>query len=367
MPVIGVPRETATGETRVALVPANVVHLIRDKHTVIVQTGAGEAAGFTDTDYRKAGAKVASAAALYKSANLVVKVQPPSSSEVRKLRPHTTFIGFLAPSANASLIKLLAKRNIVAYAMEFIPRISRAQGMDALSSMATVAGYRAVLMAAEMVGKMFPLLMTAAGTVPPGTVLILGAGVAGLQAIATARRLGAKVEAFDPRPAVREQVQSLGASFVEMKLPDEKVETTGGYAAEQTAAFLRAEQEAIARVLPKVHAVITTAQIFGKKAPVLITSAMVRSMARGSVIVDLAAETGGNCELTKAGKIVVVNGVTIIGAVNLPAFAPVDASRLYSQNVTNLLRHMYPKADAPTPLDEEILKAARVTGGAGKK
>jgi NAD(P) transhydrogenase subunit alpha len=247
--------------------------------------------------------------------------------------------------------------------MEYIPRISRAQSMDALSSMATVAGYKAVLIAASEVGKMYPMLMTAAGTISPATVLILGVGVAGLQAIATAKRLGAKVEAFDPRPAVKEQVKSLGAAFVEMELPKEDVETKGGYAKEQSDAFLKAERVAITARLPKVNALITTAQIFGKKAPVLVTADMVKQMPHGSVIVDLAAESGGNCELTAAGKTIVKHGVTIIGAVNLPALLPVDASNMYSRNVYNLLKHMYPKADAPTDPSEEILAASCLTRG----
>jgi NAD(P) transhydrogenase subunit alpha len=354
MPVIGVLKETAAGETRVALVPTTVAQLIKEQHRVVVQAGAGVAAGFSDADYQKAGAKVvASAGAIFTTAHLLVKVQPPSVTEVKKLRKGSTLIGFLSPAVNAPLIKSLAARKVTAFAMEFIPRISRAQSMDALSSMATVAGYRAVLMTATQVGKMYPMLMTAAGTIPPATVLVLGVGVAGLQAIATAKRLGAKVEAFDPRPAVRDQVKSVGASFVEMELPKEDVEGSGGYAKEQSAAFLKAEQDAIARVLPRMHAVITTAQIFGKKAPVLITA--------GSVIVDLAAEGGGNCELTVAGKTVVKHGVQIIGAVNLPATIPHDASQMYSRNVLNLLKHMYPKADTPTDPKEEILAAACVT------
>ena len=368
MPVIGVLKETAAGETRVALVPNNVAQLVRDKHTVVVQSGAGLAAGSADKEYLKAGAKiVSSAGAVCKAAHLIVKVRPPTIAEVRRLKKGTTLVAFLAPAANQTLIKALSARGVTAYAMEFIPRISRAQSMDALSSMATVAGYRSVLLAAGTVGKMFPLLMTAAGTIPPATVLVLGVGVAGLQAIATAKRLGAKVEAFDPRPAVKDQVKSVGATFVEMVLPKEDVETLGGYAKEQSAAFLKAEQDAIAGVLPKVHAVITTAQIFGKKAPVLITAAMVKAMQPGSVIVDLAAEGGGNCELTVAGKTVVRHGITIIGAVNLAADLPVDASHTYSRNVFNLLKHMYPKADAPTDLEEEILKAARVAKPAGSK
>lgn len=364
MPVIGVLKETAAGETRVALVPQNITQLVRDKHSVVVQSGAGERAGISDKEYTQAGAKVVgSADAVCKAAHLVVKVQAPSVAELKRLKKGSILISFLAPATSGAAIKSLASRGVTSFAMEYIPRISRAQSMDALSSMATVAGYRAVLIAATSVGKMYPLLMTAAGTIPPATVFILGAGVAGLQAIATAKRLGARVEAFDPRPAVKEQVKSLGASFVEMELPKEDVETAGGYAKEQSDAFLKAERVAIAARLPKVNALITTAQIFGKKAPVLVTADMVKKMPVGSVIVDLAAESGGNCELTVAGKKVVKHGVTIIGAVNLPADIPVDASQMYSRNVYNLLKHMYPKADTPTDAGEEILAAACLTRG----
>jgi NAD(P) transhydrogenase subunit alpha len=364
MPTIGVLKETAIRETRVALVPQSAGQVVKEKHVVLVQAGAGVAAGFSDADYQKAGAKIVpSADAVIKGADLLVKVQPPSPVEVKKLRANTSLICFLSPATNAALIKAIAARKVTAYAMEYIPRISRAQSMDALSSMATVAGYKAVLIAASEVGKMYPMLMTAAGTVSPATVLILGVGVAGLQAIATAKRLGAKVEAFDPRPAVKDQVKSLGAAFVEMELPKEDVETTGGYAKEQSDAFLKAERVAIAARLPKVNALITTAQIFGKKAPILVTADMVKQMPSGSVIVDLAAETGGNCELTVAGKTVVKHGVKIIGAVNLPALLPVDASNMYSRNVFNLLKHMYPKADAPTDPTEEILASSCLTRG----
>ncbi|MCU0452718.1 MAG: Re/Si-specific NAD(P)(+) transhydrogenase subunit alpha [Bacteroidetes bacterium] len=364
MPVIGVLKETAARETRVALVPQSAGQLVKEKHGVLVQSGAGAAAGFSDADYQKAGAKiVASADAVIKGGDLIVKVQPPSPAEVKKLRANTALISFLSPATNAPLIKALAGRKVTAFAMEYIPRISRAQSMDALSSMATVAGYKAVLMAASEVGKMYPMLMTAAGTISPATVLVLGVGVAGLQAIATAKRLGAKVEAFDPRPAVKDQVKSLGAAFVEMELPKEDVETKGGYAKEQSDAFLKAERVAIAARLPKVNALITTAQIFGKKAPVLVTADMVKQMPPGSVILDMAAESGGNCELTVAGKTVIKHGVKIIGAVNLPALLPVDASNMYSRNVYNLLKHMYPKADAPTDPSEEILAASCLTRG----
>lgn len=277
------------------------------------------------------------------------------------MRRGSVYLGFLSPASHPAIVRSLAQQWVTAFAMEYVPRISRAQSMDALSSMATVAGYRSVLIAAQATGKMFPLLMTAAGTVPPATVLVLGAGVAGLQAIATAKRLGARVEAFDPRPAVAEQIRSLGATFVEMELPTEDVEAAGGYAKELSAEFLKKEQDAIASRLPTVHVVITTAQVFGQKAPILITSDMVALMPRGGVIVDLASESGGNCELTEAGTTIDRHGITIIGAVNVPATVPIDASRLYSRNIYNLLKHMYPKVDTPTHPDEEILKAACLT------
>lgn len=362
MPVIGVVKERVPGETRVALIPQNVGQLIRDKHTIVVESGAGTAATFMDDQYTAAGATIVpSADDVYSRADFIVKVQPPSVEEVGKFKEGCSFLGYLAPSVNGPAIQALAKRSITAYATEYVPRISRAQSMDALSSMATVSGYRAVLIAAQSIGKMFPLLMTAAGTIPPATVFVLGAGVAGLQAIATAKRLGAKVEAFDPRPAVEEQVKSLGATFVEMELPKEDVETSGGYAKQQSDEFLKKEQEAIASRLPKINAVVTTAAIFGKRAPILITKEMVALMPQGGIIVDLAAETGGNCELTEAGKTIVHNGITIIGAVNLPASVPIDASQLYSRNIYNLLKHMYPTIDAPTEADEEILKGACLT------
>ncbi|MBI4264952.1 MAG: Re/Si-specific NAD(P)(+) transhydrogenase subunit alpha [Acidobacteria bacterium] len=362
MPVIGVPRETFPGETRVALIPQHAGQLVRDTHAVVVQRGAGHAASFADDQYEAAGATLASDAdAVFEQAEIVVKVRPPAEDEAAKMKRGAIYLGFLSPATHGASVRSLAQQGVTAYALEYVPRISRAQSMDALSSMATVAGYRAVLIAASAIGKMFPLLITAAGTVPPATVLVLGAGVAGLQAIATAKRLGAKVEAFDPRPAVAEQVRSLGATFVEMELPKEDVETAGGYAREQSAEFLRKEQEAIGARLPKVHAVITTAQVFGQRAPILVTAEMVSRMPSGSVIVDLASESGGNCELTRPGATIEHRGVTIVGASNLPASVPIDASQMYSRNVYNLLKHMYPKADAPIDSDEEILRGARLT------
>ncbi len=297
---------------------------------------------------------------LYQQADIIFKVQPPDSSEAALVKEGSSYIGFLAPLANHNVVRTFASRRVTSFSMEYIPRITRAQSMDALSSMATVAGYKSVLLATEHLGKMFPMMMTAAGTVPPATVMILGAGVAGLQAIATAKRLGAKVEAFDPRPAVKEQVKSLGASFIEMEMPKD-AETTGGYAKELSPEFIKKEWEAISGRLPKVDVVITTAQVFGKRAPTLITADMVKLMRSGSVIIDLAAEQGGNCELTEAGKSVVRNGVTIVGAVNVPAMIPNDSSLMYSKNILNLFRLLYPKPDAEPDFNDEIIKGACIT------
>lgn len=361
---IGIPKETVAGETRVALIPSMVAPLTKNGHEVLVEAGAGMAASFPDEAYTAAGATViAETKALYDAADIIFKVQPPQAAkgEPELIGEGKTFIGYMAPFYNAEMVKSLQTRKVTAFSMEFIPRITRAQSMDTLSSMATIAGYKAVLMAANELGKIFPLLMTAAGTITPANVLILGAGVAGLQAIATAKRLGARVSAFDPRPAVREQVESLGATFVEMELPEEDVETKGGYAKAQSDLFLQKEQEAIAARLPKIDAVITTAQIFGKAAPVLITTEMVKKMNPGSVIVDLAAENGGNCQLTEAGKTVVKENVTIIGAVNLPATVPVHASQMYAKNIVNLFNHLYQAEDNALDWEDEITVGACIT------
>jgi NAD(P) transhydrogenase subunit alpha len=358
---IGIPKETLPGETRVALVPGLVSAYNRDKHEVLIESGAGIAASFSDEAYTAAGAQIVrDVKQLYASADIVFKVQPPSPQEASLVREGSSFIGFMAPFVNHELVKTFVSRRVTSYSMELIPRITRAQGMDALSSMATIAGYKAVITAADHIGKMFPLLMTAAGTITPATVLILGAGVAGLQAIATAKRLGAKVEAFDPRPVVMEQVKSLGAFFIEMELPED-TETKGGYAKEMSAEFIKKEMEAISARLPRVDIVISTAQVFGKKAPILITAEMVKLLRPGSVIVDLAAEQGGNCELTEAGKTVNQHGVSVIGTVNLPATLPVDASHMYSRNVNNLFHQLFPKPDATPDFEDEVVKGSCVT------
>ncbi|HEX2916255.1 MAG TPA: Re/Si-specific NAD(P)(+) transhydrogenase subunit alpha [Chloroflexia bacterium] len=364
---IGIPRETMPGETRVACTPAIVSELKKDNHELLVESGAGLGASFSDAQYRQAGARIIEdSSSLYAQADIVLKVQPPCTiltgdqPEIGMLRQGTSYIGLLSPYNNLALIETLARNKVNCYAMEFIPRLARTQNMDALSSMATIAGYKAVLIAAARSGKLFPLMMTAAGTIYPATVLVLGAGVAGLQAIATAHRLGAKVAAFDPRPVVKEQVNSLGASFIEMPLSAE-VETKGGYAAEQSAAFLKAEMDTISAHLPKVDVVITTAQVFGKAAPRLISAGMVELMPPGAIIVDLAAEQGGNCELTQPGQTIEYHGVTIIGATNLPATVPVDASQLYARNVFNLFRYLFPPGKPVPDLSDEIVSATCVT------
>ena len=364
---IGIPKEIYENETRVAVIPEMISSLTREKHEVFVESGAGLGASFSDSEYVDAGATIiANPVDLYKTVDIILKVQPPQKHpkakkhEVDLLKEGTTLIGYLSPLTNTNAVNKLAQRKITSFSMEYIPRITRAQSMDSLSSMATIAGYKAVLMAADHLGKIFPLLMTAAGTIPPATALILGAGVAGLQAIATAKRLGARVEAFDPRPAVKEQVESLGATFIEMEVPED-AETEGGYAKELPEDFLKREQDAIGKRMPKIDVVITTAQIFGKKAPILITEDMVKMMRPGSVIVDLAAEQGGNCELTKAGESVEKYDVTIIGAVNLPAQVPVHASQMYSKNIINLVRHLFQAEDGALDFEDEITKGACIT------
>jgi NAD(P) transhydrogenase subunit alpha len=358
---IGIPKEITPGETRIAMYPALVSAYVKEKHEVLIESGAGRGASFYDEMFTKYGATIVQdAAKLYAEAEMIFKVQPPQPNEAALLKEGSSFIGFLSAFTNHETIRTFVDRKITSYAMEMIPRITRAQSMDALSSMATVAGYKSVLLAADHIHKMFPLLMTAAGTITPATVLILGAGVAGLQAIATAKRLGAKVEAFDPRPAVKEQVKSLGAAFVDMEMPAD-AETAGGYAKELSEEFIRKEMEAIGGRLPKVDVVICTAQVFGKRAPLLISADMVKLLRPGSIIVDLAAEQGGNCELTEAGKTIDHGGVKILGAVNLPATMPLDASQLYSRNVQNLFRHLYPKPDSQPDIQDEIVKGCCVT------
>jgi H+-translocating NAD(P) transhydrogenase subunit alpha len=353
---VGVPKELEPGERRVALVPEIVARLGSGGFEVAVERGAGTAASFFDDAYRDAGAELVDD--VY-DADGVVKVRKPSADEAGRLRDGQILIGFLEPLTDAEGIARLSERGVVAFAMESIPRITRAQPMDALSSQSTVSGYKAVILAAERLPKFFPMLMTAAGTVAPAKVLVLGAGVAGLQAIATAHRLGAIVAGFDVRPVVREQVESLGASFLDLGVIGE--ETAAGYAQELTAEQQQLQQERLAERIPEYDVVITTALIPGRAAPTLIPASAVAGMRPGSVIVDLAAEAGGNCELTEPGSEVERDGVRIVGLTNVPATMPFHASQLYSRNVAALLQHLAPEGELRLDFDEEITAGACVT------
>ena len=352
---VGVPRETAAGESRVALVPEVVSRLVPAGFEVLVEGGAGEAASFPDADYAEAGARIVDDPY---EADAVVKVQNPSADEAGQLREGQVLIGFLQPLTDKEGVERLAGRGVTAFAMESIPRITRAQPMDALSSQATVSGYKATLLAAERLPKFFPMLMTAAGTVAPAKVLVLGAGVAGLQAIATARRLGAVVTGFDVRPVVREQIESLGAGWLDLGVVGE--ETAGGYAQELTEEQQREQQEQLEARLPEFDVVITTALIPGRPAPRLIPASAVAAMRPGSVVVDLAAEAGGNCELTEPGEEVVREGVSIVGLTNLPSSMPYHASQLYARNVSALLQHLAPEGKLALDFDDEITAGACV-------
>jgi len=357
---VATPKETADGERRVALVPDTATKLAGAGLQVAVQAGAGAAAFITDAMYEQAKATiVADAAALLADADAVLKVQPPTAAETKLLRKGAVLISFLQPATQGDLVRALAAQGVTAFSLELVPRISRAQSMDALSSQASASGYKAVLMAAERLGKFFPMMMTAAGTVAPARVLVMGAGVAGLQAIATARRLGAVVSAYDVRPAVKEEVQSLGATFIE--LPLESQEGQGGYAREQSEEFLRKQRELIGEHIAKSDVLITTAAIPGRRAPLLVTGDMVKGMRPGSVIVDLAAESGGNVELTKAGEEIDVNGVSIVGTRNVPSTMPLHASQLYARNVANLLLHLVKDGALNLDFADEITKGACVT------
>jgi H+-translocating NAD(P) transhydrogenase subunit alpha len=361
---LAVPKEVRSGEQRVALVPRELARLTSSGIEVAVESGAGGPALFPDEDYEAAGATVFGGRdALFDGADLVTKVQPPTIDEVDELPEGISLLSFLAPMANLDVVKRLVARQITAFSFELVPRISRAQVMDALSSQSTVAGYRAVLIAANKLGKFFPLFMTAAGTVPPARVLVLGAGVAGLQAIATARRLGAVVSAYDVRPAAREEVKSVGASFLELGL--ESQEGAGGYAAAQSEDFLTRQQEMIGTHVAASDVVITTAAVPGGRAPLLVSTAMVNQMRPGSVIVDLAAASGGNCELTEGGQELIWHGVYIIGAPELAASMPTHASAFYARNVSSFVRLLVKDGKlAPDFADEIVDKSAVTISGA---
>jgi len=356
---IGVPRETVEGERRVALVPDGVTKLAAAGAETLVERGAGEAAGFLDSAYEEAGATLVSREDLYAQVELVVKVQRPSSDEVGLLREGQVLVALLQPLVETELVRALAARGVVSFSLDSIPRITRAQSMDALSSQATVSGYKAVLLAAASLGKFSPMPTTAAGTIAPARLLVLGAGVAGLQAIATARRLGAVVSAYDVRPVVKEQVESLGATFVELDVAG--AEAAGGYAAALAEDEQARQQELLAAVIGEQDAVVTTALIPGRPAPLLVTEDAVRRMRPGSVIVDLAAEAGGNCALTSPGETVTREGVVIVGETNLPSTMPLHASQMYSRNVTSLLALMVKEGELTLDFEDEIVRDTCVT------
>jgi NAD(P) transhydrogenase subunit alpha len=355
---IGVPKETAEGERRVALVPEVVRKLSGQDHEVLVEHGAGSGALIPDSQYEEAGAKLVDDAW---SAPVIVKVAPPSSDEAGKLRSTSVLIGFLQPLSNGDGIRAIAQSGATSFALEAVPRISRAQSMDALSSQANIGGYKSVLIAAGEIGRFFPMLMTAAGTIRPATVLVLGAGVAGLQAIATARRLGAVVQGFDVRAAVKEQVQSLGAHFLEFDLGGD-LEGAGGYAKELTSEQQARQQELMADAIGKVDVVITTAAVPGRRAPILVTRQAVEKMKPGSVIVDLAAESGGNCELSEPGKTVIHEAVKIIAPLNVPSTMAEHASQLYARNIEALLGLMISdEGELTLDFEDEVIAGACIT------
>lgn len=365
---VGVPKEIVVGENRVAVVPDAVGLLRKAGPQILFESGAGEGAFFPDRAYEAAGATIVSdPVALFTEADAVLKVQAPvlnpvlGKHEVELMREGTVLISFLQPHSHPDLVNRLVERKITSFSMDLIPRIARAQKMDALSSQSTVAGYKAVLAAASSLGKFFPMLVTAAGTIPPAKVLVLGAGVAGLQAIATARRLGAMVQAYDIRPAVKEQVESLGGTFIELDLGGEKTEDVSGYAEELTAKSQEREKVLLRRHVPEADIVITTALIPGKRAPVLITAEMVQDMKAGSVIVDLAAEAGGNCELTEPDSVVTRYGVTIHGPLNVPSTMPVHASQMYSKNISSLLLQLVRNGKLELDFNDPVINDTCIT------
>ena len=362
--IVSVPKETYSGERRVALVPASVPPLTKSGVRVQIESGAGVPAGFTDDAYRLAGAEiVADRRQLFQSADIVLQVRglgansQSGEADLESMRDGLVIVAPCDPLGDPAAVRQLAERGVTLFAMELIPRITRAQSMDVLSSMATIAGYKAVLLAANRLPKMFPLMMTAAGTLTPAKVFVIGAGVAGLQAIASARRLGAVVHAYDVRPAVKEQVESLGAKFVEVLLETSGAETAGGYAKQLGEEFYQKQREVMARTVAGSDVCITTAAIPGKPSPRLITAEAVRGMAPGSVIVDLAAERGGNCELTKADETVVENGVTIFGPTNLPSEVPTHASQMLAKNLTNFAKLITRDSELHLNLQDEVVRA----------
>ncbi|MCP4726158.1 MAG: Re/Si-specific NAD(P)(+) transhydrogenase subunit alpha [bacterium] len=358
---IGVPKETFPGEKRVAIIPDVISLLIKREIEVIVEAGAGKNAGFLDAAYEKKGAQIASSRKeVFDQADIIAQVRGLGSNpdegkkDLELMRSGQSVIGIMEPLTEINSVEELAKKGVMAFSMELMPRITRAQSMDILSSMATIAGYKAVLLAAAALPKMFPMMMTAAGTISPAHVFIIGAGVAGLQAIASAKRLGAIVHAYDLRPVVKEQVESLGGKFVELELEAGESEDSGGYAKEMDEDFYKKQREMMIKVVAENDVVITTAAIPGKKAPILVTEEMVKGMRPGSVIVDLAAERGGNCELTKPGETVEYNDVLIIGPENIPSDIPYHASQMYSKNITTFILHLVKEGKMELDMEDEI-------------
>jgi H+-translocating NAD(P) transhydrogenase subunit alpha len=359
--IIGVSKETAPGENRVSLVPDSIAKL--EGSTVLVEAGAGIAAGFTDASYTEKGASVVDKTNLYSQADIVLRVQPPTESDALLFKPGAVCISFLYALDNLSTVRGFIKQKVSAFAMELMPRISRAQSMDALSSQAVISGYKAVLLAADALPKLFPMLMTAAGTIPPAKVFVIGAGVAGLEAIAVAHRLGAVVEAYDVRPAAKEQVESLRAKFVELPIETAEAQTAGGYAKAQSDDFYRKQQQLLAERAAAADVVITTALVPGKRAPMLVSEDAVKGMRYGSVIVDLACEQGGNCALTEPGRNVTKYGVNIIAPFNLPSTVAPQASQLYSRNITSFLSTMLKEGVLTIDTNDALISGTLVTRG----
>jgi len=360
---IFIPKETFPNELRVAMIPADVEKLIKKGADIEIETGLGAVCNFTDQQYEKAGAKISRDRVTgFSSAEIVLRLRKPAQEEVRLLKKGCIHVSYLDPFYESKLVQMLAEQGVSSICMEMIPRTTLAQKMDALSSQASLGGYVAVILAAERLNKIFPMMMTPAGTIQPARVFIIGAGVAGLQAIATAKRLGARVDAFDTRPVVAEQVKSLGAKFVEVDL-GETGQTKDGYARELTSEQLLKQREAMAKVCAQADVVITTAQVFGRKAPKIVTREMVAGMKPGSLIVDMAVESGGNVEGSESGQEVVVNGVRIIGLENLPGHVSVNASQMYSANLTSLVEHFWNKETKKFDLhlDDEIIKGCLIT------
>ena len=368
--IVGVPKETYPGERRVALTPAVVPLLAKAGLEVVLEAGAGERAGYPDAQYQEKGAKILpDRGTVFAQSDIVAQVlchganDKTGASDLSLMRPGQVLVGFLRPLGSPDSVQQVAKTGVSAYSVELMPRTTRAQSMDALSSMASIAGYKSVVVVADELPRIFPMLTTAAGTITPSRILVIGAGVAGLQAIATAKRLGAVVSGYDVRPAVKEQIQSLGGRFVELPLETTDAQDAGGYAKAQDEAFYARQRELLGNVIAESDAVITTAAIPGKKAPVLVTEAMVKRMAPGSVILDLAAERGGNCELTRPGERIVVHGVTIIGPINLASGAPYHASQMYSKNLTTFLQNLVKDGKVRPPESDQIIRDTLLTHG----